>query len=76
MDHILSQIYAVHTLKPCFLKRNFYIILSHRLDFPSEPLPSDFPTKILYAILISILNTFPSLDLIILIIFDEEYKFT
>ena len=76
---ILSQIdpvYAPHST----LQRYILILSSHlRLDLSNDLLPSDFPTKILHARLLSpIRATYPAhlslLDLIARMIFGERYS--
>jgi hypothetical protein len=44
---ILSQINPVHATTFCFSKINFILSSHLRLGIPSDPFPSDFPTKIL-----------------------------
>jgi hypothetical protein len=66
-------------LQPHFPKTHFNIIIIFTPRFPSGLFPSDFPTKILYAFLISPLHTIPPaylflLYFIILIMFGEEIK--
>jgi hypothetical protein len=74
----LSWAWSDHTT-PCYLSQiHLNITLPLRLDLPSGLFPSDFLTKILDVFLFSMRATCPShlilLDLIILILFDEEYK--
>jgi hypothetical protein len=45
--------YPIDTFKPYFCKIHFNIILHLRLGPPSDLFPPGFPTKILYAFLIS-----------------------
>jgi len=73
--------HPVHNFPPYFSKIHFILMLSShlRLGLLSGLFPSGFQTKILYSFLISpIRATFPAhlilFDLIILIIFGEEYK--
>jgi hypothetical protein len=76
---ILSHINPIHTI-PSYL-RSILVLFTHLLlGLPSGLVPSGFLTYILYAFLLShIRATFPShltlLELIILIILGEEYKF-
>jgi hypothetical protein len=75
---ILSQINPVHILPPYFPKIHSNIV------YPSTPgllcglFPSSFPTKVLYAFLISPMHATCAahliLDLITLIIFGKAYK--
>jgi hypothetical protein len=46
---VLSQISPLDKLALCFSKFRFSIILTSSLGLPSDLLPSDFPTKFLYA---------------------------
>jgi hypothetical protein len=78
MVPILSQIDPAHTVQSYHSKIHFIILFTYlRLGLPSGLLPSGFPTNILYAFLVSpIRTTCPAhlIDLIILIMFGEEYK--
>jgi hypothetical protein len=69
---ILSQIDPVHTIPSCLSK-------TYWIGLPSCLYPSGFPTNILYALLFSPIratcHAYPiHFDLIILIMFGEEYK--
>jgi len=76
---ILSQVHSVHAPIP-LLERSFSILSSHlRRGLPSGLFPSCFPSKSLHTPLLSpICATWPAhlmlLDLMIRIIFDEEYR--
>jgi hypothetical protein len=79
---ILSQIDSVHG-PPHPTSRRFILILSShlRLGLPSDLPPSGFPTKALYAPLLSPIRATCSahlslLDLITRMIFGEEYPYT
>jgi hypothetical protein len=72
---ILSQMNQIHaTPYYKFFSEIHLMFSSHvRLRLPNSLFPSHFPTKTLYALL-SLISYVPCLDLIILLIFDEEYK--
>jgi hypothetical protein len=75
LDPILSWLNPVHALTTCFFNICFIIIPHLCLTFSSDLFPWGFPSKILHAFLISLINiTFYLLDLITLIIYGEEYK--
>jgi hypothetical protein len=76
---ILSQMNPIHIPKPYFRKIHLNVISHLRLGLPSGLLPSDLPTKMLYAPLTSPMRaTCPAhlilLVLITLIILGEGYK--
>ena len=75
----MSQRYPVHLLKSHFLEIHFNIILPPTPVFPSGFFPSGFPTKTLYAPLLSPTHaTCPThlvpLDLITRTILGEQYR--
>jgi hypothetical protein len=76
---ILSQINPVHTSHPISLRSSLILSTHLSLRLRSGLFPSGFPTNILYAVpFVPIHATCPThlihLDLIIFIIFGEEYK--
>jgi hypothetical protein len=79
LTRILSQINPVHET-PSSLRSIFISSIRLRLGLPSGLFPSGFPTKIRYAFRFAPIRTTCSahltlLNLIILIILGEEYKF-
>jgi hypothetical protein len=75
----MSQINPVRTTPSYLSEIHFNIILSLRLSLRSDKSYSAFPTRVLYASIVSPIHaTWPAHlilpDLIILIIFGEEYK--
>jgi hypothetical protein len=75
----LSQIDPVHTTPACLSKIHFKLFTHVRLGLSSGLFPSGFPTNILYAFFFSPTHAtcyshLILLNLIILIMFGEEYK--
>jgi hypothetical protein len=75
---LLSQINPVHTFHPIFLRSVLILPSNLYIGFPSGPFPSGF-TRETYVHSTPMRATYPAhlifLDLIILIIFGEKYKF-
>jgi hypothetical protein len=79
LDPILRQIIAVYVIPAHFFKVNLRIVIRLRLGLPNSPFLSGFPTKILYAFLLSLvlatclINVMPFVQ-IIRMVFGEEYR--
>jgi hypothetical protein len=75
---ILMHLDPIHTTPPYFPKTQLNIILPPSLGLPIGLFPSGFAIKILHEFSLHVPATCPAhrilLDLIILIIFGEEYK--
>jgi len=76
---ILSQLNPIHTFPPSFLNINPNIISHLRVDLPPGLFPWGFPTKILYASLISPMRAICFahlilLDFITLMMFGEDFS--